>query len=412
MKTFSKVFPWTLLLSILLIFISCKKEVTNTPPPAVNNPLTANAGADQPITYPTDSVVLIGSGTGKIISYKWSQMSGPNQATILDSALAKTTVKNLVLGVYRFQLIVRDASGDSAGDIMLVIITFPSTVQLIPVGQLSIKRGNVAVVAAGNKIFFAGGNLETSTSDTIPLYSRVDIYDVVTKVWSTAELSEARCDIGAVAVGNKILFAGGGNNWTGGYWGEVDGSTRIDIYDIITNKWSTNELPASVDFRLGLNGTAAAAGTKVIFCGGFFPTAYTYDVPNNYWTISSLSNPRINLASTSVGNKIFIGGEGIFGSEGTKDLDVFDVTTNLWTIDSLTDNRSLFRTGSLNNKAFFAGGEINGNFTNKVDIYDNATQTWSVSHLSRATTLAGTASSGSKMLFFESNNSIVDIYDT
>lgn len=133
MKTFSKVFTCTLLLSSLLINISCKKETASTTPPAVIN-------------------------------------------------------------------------------------VVPPKVFLVPVGQLSIKRDNVAVLAAGNKIFFAGGNLETA-SDIIPLSSRVDIYDVITKTWSTAELSEARCDIGAVVVGNKILFASGGNNWTGGVLG-------------------------------------------------------------------------------------------------------------------------------------------------------------------------------------------------
>jgi hypothetical protein len=234
----------------------------------------------------------------------------------------------------------------------------------------------------------------------------VDIYDVVTKTWSTAELSEARSDIGAVVVGNKILFASGGNNWTGGYWGYIDLSTRVDIYDIITNTWSTTEMPGEVLFGIGWRGTTAAAGNKAIFCGEGYTIVYIYDVSNNSWTTSSLSTSRDDLASASVGNKIFIAGE------GTKNVDVYDVTTNLWTIESLSESRPLIRASSLNNKAFFAGGGINGNFTDKVDIYDNATQTWSVAHLSRAIVLEGAASSGNKMLFFEENNSIVDIYDT
>ncbi|MEO7047992.1 MAG: hypothetical protein ABI091_22020 [Ferruginibacter sp.] len=402
MKTFSNVFTCTLLLSSLLIFISCKKEVINTPTPPDNNLLTANAGADQSITYPTDSVVFFGSGTGKIISYKWSQMSGPNQATILNSALATTTVKNLVKGIYEFQLLVTDASRDSAVDSVIVNVSLPLAVQLISVGELSIKRANVAVVAAGNKIFFAGGNLETITADTIPLYSRVDIYDVVTLKWTTAELSEARCDIGAVVVGNKILFASGGNNWTGGYWGYLDLSTRVDIYDIITNTWSTTEMPGEVSFNLNLDGTAAAAGNKAVFCGAYYTNAYIYDVSNNSWTTFVLSSSRYDVASTSVGNKILIA--------GGKDVDVYDVTTNIWTKQSLSQSRPLIRASSLNNKAFFAGGGFYPNFTDTVDIYDNTTQTWSAAHLSRATALAGAASAGNKMLFFK--DSAVDIYDT
>jgi hypothetical protein len=270
------------------------------------------------------------------------------------------------------------------------------------VGHLSIKRSNVAAVAAGNKIFFAGGILPI-TSQTLSSSSRVDIYDITTKKWSIAELSEPRSDIGAVAVGNKVLFASGINKFTDDYWGDVQFSTRVDIYDIITNKWSTTEIPGAGDsFRDGFYATTAAAGNKAIFCSGLF--ADVYDVINNSWISYSLSTSRDNFASSSLGNKIFIAGN------GTKNVDVYDVSTNLWTLDSLSESRGFIRASSLNNKVFFAGGEISGNLSDKVDIYDNNKHTWSVAHLSRAAILTGAASSGNKMLFF--GGTVVDIYDT
>ncbi len=405
MKQVSKIFICTLLLSCLVICFSCKKDVTNTPSHVVNKVFSANAGADQTIILPANSAELSGSGNGSINSYNWVQRSGPNQSAILNSALAKTIVNNLVQGVYEYQLKVTNASGDSAFD-DVVINVVPSEVLygLVQLGKLSIKRSNVAAVAAGNKIFFAGGILPI-TSQTLLLSSRVDIYDVVTKKWSTAELSEPRSDIGAVAVGNKVLFASGVNKFTDGYWGEIEVSTRVDIYDIVTNTWSTTEMPGGETFLNGWDGTTTAAGNKAIFCGKSADSrVYIYDVNNNSWTTSSLSTSRNNFASASVGNKIFIAGE------GTKNVDVYDVTTNLWTIESLSESRGLIRASSLNNKAFFAGGGSYPNFTDKVDIYDNATQTWSVAHLSRATALAGAASSGNKMLFF--GGTVVDIYDT
>ncbi len=66
----------------------------------------------------------------------------------------------------------------------------------------------MAVVAAGNKIFFVGASLSSIGFNGYGS-SRVDIYDIVTKVWATAQLSESRSDIAAVAAGNKIFFAGG-----------------------------------------------------------------------------------------------------------------------------------------------------------------------------------------------------------
>ena len=411
MRSISKVFICTLLLSNLIICFSCKKEVTNTPPPAVNNLLSANAGADQRIILPSDSLELSGSAIGKIISYQWSQVAGPNESAILDSKLAKTKVKNLVQGVYEFQLKVMNASGDSAFDYVDISVVPPKVfVGLVQVGKLSLKRYHVAAVAAGNKIFFAGGTLETGS-----LSSRVDIYDVITKTWSIAELSEPRSDIGAVVVGNKILFAGGIYNWSD--YGDIDRSTRVDIYDIITNTWSTTEMPGEVSFNHGItdwpyqwdwDGTTAAAGNKAIFCNASYSKAYIYDVSNNSWTTSLLSTPSLStqsastftLASASVGNKILITGN------GTKNVDVYDVTTNLWTVDSLSESSDFIIASSLNNKAFFAGAR------NKVDIYDNATQTWSVAYLTTPSTLAGAASSGNKMLFFGDSDSTVNIYDT
>ncbi|MEO7047991.1 MAG: hypothetical protein ABI091_22015 [Ferruginibacter sp.] len=403
MRQFPKVFTCTILLSSLLIFISCKKEGTNTPPPAVNNTLTAYAGADQTISLPTDSVQLNGSGTGIITSYKWSQMSGANQPINSAPSTANTKIKGLVLGSYEFRLKVTDASGDSAVDYVVINVVPPEVLNgLVRVGQLSIKRSNVAAVAAGNKIFFAGGILPI-TSQTLSPSSRVDIYDIITKKWSTAELSEPRSDIGAVAVGNKVLFASGINKFTDDYWADVQFSTRVDIYDIITNKWTTTEIPGTGEsFRDGFYATAAAAGNKAIFCDGLFGDVY--DVINNSWISYTLSTSRDNFASSSLGNKIFIAGN------GTKNIDVFDVSTNLWTIQSLSESRGMIRAASLNNKVFFAGGEINENLSDKVDIYDNNTETWSVAHLSRAAALAGAVSSGNRMFFF--GGTVVDIYDT
>ncbi len=81
--------------------------------PAPNIPPTANAGADQTITLPTDSIKLTGIGTdsdGTIASYLWTKISGPS-ATLSNSTLATTTVNGLVQGNYQFELTVIDNKG-------------------------------------------------------------------------------------------------------------------------------------------------------------------------------------------------------------------------------------------------------------------------------------------------------------
>ena len=130
MKNFSKIsiHTWLVLVS-LLIFTSCKKEkltpaVVNTPPMGNIGP-EANAGADQIIILPKDSVELIGSGTdidGMIVSSEWTKLRGPSQFTLVSSSGLITKAINLVEGRYEFQLNVTDNGGLTAKDIVVITV--------------------------------------------------------------------------------------------------------------------------------------------------------------------------------------------------------------------------------------------------------------------------------------------------
>ena len=107
--------------------------------------------------------------------------------------------------------------------------------QLLPIGTLSQARTDMAVASTGNKIVFAGG-LQVLNNSWGPS-SRVDIYDITANTWSTAELcSERYGGIGAASSGNKIFFGGG--EYGDGTW-PVD---SVDIYDVANNKWTVSHL--------------------------------------------------------------------------------------------------------------------------------------------------------------------------
>jgi N-acetylneuraminic acid mutarotase len=141
--------------------------------------------------------------------------------------------------------------------------------------------------------------------------SRVDIYDTVSQTWSTAELTQARYDISVIAVGNKIFFAGGTDDWFF--------TSRIDIYDVSSNTWSTAEL-SKARGRMAV----AAIGNRVFFAGGdcfdgdaggtminsVSDVVDIYDISTNTWTVSHLSERRGNLefAGTSLNNKFYVAG--------------------------------------------------------------------------------------------------------
>jgi len=85
---------------------------------APNQPPVANAGIDQTITLPINSIVLNGTGSndpdGTITTYAWSKISGPNAGTIATANAATTNVTGLTQGIYRFRLQVTDNSGATA----------------------------------------------------------------------------------------------------------------------------------------------------------------------------------------------------------------------------------------------------------------------------------------------------------
>ena len=110
-------------------------KVTVNAAAVVPGPPSANAGPDQTITLPTSSVTLSGSGSeanGTIVSYKWTQISGPSTATIGTADQAATGVSGLVQGVYQFQLTVTDNSGVTATDVVKVTVN-PAVVHVPPV---------------------------------------------------------------------------------------------------------------------------------------------------------------------------------------------------------------------------------------------------------------------------------------
>lgn len=89
-----------------------------------NQPPTANAGADQFLTTPLDSAMLVGNGSdpdGVIVSYSWTQVSGPDLAEIVAPGSASTRVRSLdSIGDYVFNLRVTDDSGAVADDQMVI----------------------------------------------------------------------------------------------------------------------------------------------------------------------------------------------------------------------------------------------------------------------------------------------------
>lgn len=361
---------------IVLLLTSCKREFAESLPIPNEKPV-AIAGPDQVISV--DSILLSGGNSytnaGKINAYLWTKIYGPDTFNIKHPTEAKTIVNKLVPGVYGFELKVTDNNGLFSRDTVQVTVIFPPlyycnntnrsqvNVQLIPAGPLTQLRAGMAVVNSGNKLFFAGGSTGSGPS------SRVDIYDIATLAWTTAELSQARYGIAAIALGNKIFFAGGVDAF-------YSYSKVIDIYNISTNTWSIDSLsePRS-------QVSVGAIGNSVFFAGGnnfvfgyegeYSSTVDIYNLSTNSWATANFNTGRAYMSIAAAGNKLyFAGGVETYHDDALDRVDIYDNTTNSWLLSRLNEPKVGLSAIALANKIYWAGGSNSRGGSCSVEIKD------------------------------------------
>src|SRR5579863_4582412 len=139
---------------------------------AANKSPIANAGPDQQITAPANSVTLNGSASndpdGTIAAYSWTTISGPGSVTISNSNTATPSVVGLIPGGYIFQLTVTDNSGATATDqVAVTVLPQPLQANQAPVANAG---SNQTLTAPANSVSLNG----TSSFDpdgTITAYS-------------------------------------------------------------------------------------------------------------------------------------------------------------------------------------------------------------------------------------------------
>jgi N-acetylneuraminic acid mutarotase len=405
---------------------------------ASNHAPAACAGPDQIITLPTNTVVLDGScstdSDNNIVSYSWSKISGPTTFNIANANGVQTQANGLAEGVYQFELKVTDAAGAFDRDTVQVTVkaqlaTLPPcdnsnrpvvNAQLIPVGTLSLARSYLDAASAGNKILFAGG---FKNSGAGPGHSsRVDIYDLTTQTWSTAELCVPRVLMAAVAAGNKIFFAGG--EYSDGTM-PVD---SVDIYDVSTNIWAVNHLS-----KAGSSIAATTIGNKLFFAGGDGgfsgknreTTVDIYDLSIDTWSVASLSNiKRGGHSAVTAGSKVYIAGgqtwvQSSNSWQASNTVDIYDNSTNTWSTSMMFEGKQGLGGIVVNNNIYWAGGQtgVSPNMQRScvVEIRDLNTGNSSIQYLSKSGTLyepTKTVIMNNKIIFFGSDTYKFDIYDT
>jgi hypothetical protein len=283
---------------------------------AANIAPIANAGADQTITLPTNSVILSGNGTdpdGTITAYAWTKISGPAAGTITNPNVAATFVTGLVAGVYRFELRVTDNNGAVDTDTMQVTVN-PAAGNIAPVANAGTDQ---TIILPVNTVILSGSG--TDTDGTITTYAWTKISGPATGT-ITNPSSAATSITGLVAGVYTFELRVTDNN----------GATDTDTMQVTVNAAAGNIAPVA---NAGTDQTITLPVNTVIISGNGTDADGT--ITAYAWTKISgpasgtITNP--NTAATSVTGMA----AGIYRFElrvtdnnGATDTDTMQVTVN------------------------------------------------------------------------------------
>ena len=212
---------------------------------------------------------------------------------------------------------------------------------------------------------------------------RVDIYNLTTNSWSTTTLSQPRRYATAVAVNNKIYFAGGNADYNPLPSSQIEAvvSSRIDIYDHTSNSWSTDALQEARYHIAGIT-----HGNKIYWAGGWKSESAPLplenyscvveieDLSTQTTSIANLNQPRsyfVNGGQNAVlkdGKIIFLNGSRyLYSLDPAKNkFDIYDPSTDTWSVGLLPVTIEATSVISVNNTIYVAGGMVNGVFSDKV----------------------------------------------
>ena len=234
--------------------------------------------------------------------------------------------------------------------------------------SLSTARYDMGAAHIGNYALFGGGSTLNNTST----YATVDTYNSSLAKGTATVLSEAKRWLSATSVGNYALFAGG-YNYT--YPGSYTYYATVDTYSSSLTKTTAEDLSIARS-----NLAATAVGNYALFGGGSNSDGYSaivdkYDRTLTKGVATSLSENRCRLAATTITNYALFGGgyhsttNSIYDSINSSAVDGY--SGNLTKIDVIDLSISRYYIGSaaIGGYGIFAGGVTGSISRATLDVY-------------------------------------------
>ena len=301
-----------------------------------NQSPVANAGSDQTITLPTNSVQLSGNGSdpdGSIVSYTWTKVAGPSQYSINNSSIANPVVSNLVAGTYTFQLTVKDNAGATNSDNVNITVNSSSSsgstgiVNAIP-GKIEaenfsnmsgVQTETTSDAGGGKDVGYVDDNDWMDYNVTVSSAGTYTVSFRVASVVSTGQL-QLKSSSGSVLATANIPNTGAWQSWTT-ITTSVNlssGSQTLRVFSV-KGGWNINWL----DFS---NGSSSSTGssTKYVKVNVYDGTTPYSASDWNNWNALTSSNTNITSETFKY-------------SDGTAS----GVTANLSYSDNVVDNGTM-----------------------------------------------------------------------
>lgn len=277
----------------VFFFTSCKKELScenckEANSMGINNAPVANAGPDQTITLPANSITLNGSSStdpdNNITNYAWTKISGPLMAIVANVNAVQTRVNNFVQGVYQFELKVTDAIGLYSKDTVVItvnangVFAYWARLEDLPEKDFVLGSNHINfLLGIQDKMFAVSKN------------GRFFQYDPQKKEWAEkGDLPNNR-----VNANFSVVFSVGNI-------GYIIGNGTSRQYDALTGKWTIkNNVPVGadhVDYSVPL-----VIGNKVYLVGStnnlvtfYDPFTDTYTPKNKFPDVGAAAGFVVN----------------------------------------------------------------------------------------------------------------------
>lgn len=233
-----------------------------------------------------------------------------------------------------------------------------------PRASSALRRQEVSFVAAGGRLYLAGGD------------TAHQVYDPTSDSWRDIAPLPAKVDhIQGVELGGRIYYVGGLRSWP------KPAVATVLVYDPATDRFDRG---TPMPRARGAGGVVAYRG-RIYYVGGLYdgravPWVDAYDPETGSWEqLPDMPRARDHFQAAVVGDKLYaIGGRDLDIDATTPAVDVFDLRRGRWRqgLAPLPTPRGGFAVAVAGREVLVIGGEGGGKTFDTVESYDTQSNTW------------------------------------